>query len=440
MDPERAGSADRLRERQNERLNDRLLGVALEFGTPAYVYDADLAVARVQTLERLFHGRFRISYAVKANPNLALLRALEPHVATFDVSAWGEVERVLEIGCPPGRITFSGPAKRPAELSNAVHARIGELVLESVAEAETADRAAREAGLRQRVLIRLNPAARPRRVGVSFSGRPSQFGIDEEAMDEAIDRVTSLPGLELAGFHIFSGVNGLDAASVAENFAISAALFRKAAARAGAPVRKLVFGSGFGLPYGPADRPLDVEAVAEAVLPEIDALMAEPSLSGAELALELGRWIVGPAGWLLTSVVAAKHSRGVEFRACDAGFNNHLAACGMMGTVIRRNWRFANLSNPGGPEGRYTLVGPLCTSIDVLATDLALPEARVGDVIAVENSGAYGLTASPTRFISHPEPAEVLLMGDRAIDVTERALPRRSGRPLSAEAAREPAE
>src|SRR6185437_15285837 len=114
--------------------------------------------------------------------------------------------------------------------------------------------------------------------------------------------------------------------------------------------------------------------------------------------LEMGRWLVGPSGWLLTSVIAEKNSRRVHFRLCDAGFNNHLAACGMMGTVIRRNWRLHNLSNPQGPPHAYTLAGPLCTSIDLLASDLTLPELRVGDVVAVENSGAYGLGASPTRF------------------------------------------
>jgi diaminopimelate decarboxylase len=183
-----------------------------------------------------------------------------------------------------------------------------------------------------------------------------------------------------------------------------------------------VFGSGFGIPYALGEEDLDVEAVAARVNPMVDDLKAEARFAKTALALEMGRWLVGPAGWLLTSVVAAKSSRGVEFRVCDAGFNNHLAACGMLGTVIRRNWRFENLTNPEGRPGAFTLTGPLCTTIDILASGVELPEPRVGDVIAIPQSGAYGLTASPTRFISHPEPREILASGGVLADVSESLL------------------
>ncbi|RAK52389.1 alanine racemase [Phenylobacterium deserti] len=400
----------------------RLLQVAAQTGTPVYVYDLDEAVRRCQALTETFQGRFGLSYAVKANPNLQLLAGLLPYVDTLDVSSYREVERALLVGCPAERITFSGPAKRAGEVRGAVEQQIGELVLESVAEAELADSAARERGVRQPVLIRINPANGPKKFGVSFSGKASQFGVDEEVLDEAIDRIQQLPGLDLVGFHIYSGTNSLDPEAITQNFAIFIELFRRAAARSGIAPRKLVFGSGFGVPYGAGEQPLDIEAVAATAVPMIDELKRDPTFANARCVLELGRWLVAPAGWLLTGVIAQKHSRGTELRACDAGFNNHLAACGMMGTVIRRNWRFDNISNPQGAPAEYTLVGPLCTSIDVLASKLTLPEVRLGDVIAVENSGAYGLTASPTRFISHPEPAEVLLVGDEIRDATESAL------------------
>src|SRR4030095_3122076 len=123
-----------------------------------------------------------------------------------------------------------------------------------------------------------------------------------------------------------------------------------------------------------------------------------------KLVLEMGRWLVGPAGYLLTKVIGRKRSRGVEIRICDAGFNNMLAACGMMGTVIRRNWRIWHLDeSPDDVRGKYLLVGPLCTTIDVLATDIELPKLEIGDRLVVGAAGAYGLTSSPTRFISHPE-------------------------------------
>lgn len=395
---------------------------AADYGTPLYVYDVDAVRARFAHLKTLFGGRFGVSYAVKSNPNIGLLSAIRDLVATFDVSAYGEVERTLAAGCRPAEITFSGPGKRAEEIRRAVTIGVGELVLESIEEARIANAVAGEFGRRQGALLRINPVSVPRRFGVNMAGKPSQFGIDEEEIEAAIAQILELPNINLIGFHIYSGTNSLSAEAIAENFGIFLGIFRKAVALTGRAPQKLVFGSGFGLPYLPDDQPLDVDTLAALVNPAIDAFRAEPMMGEAELVLEMGRWLVGPSGWLLSGVIGGKTSRGTTFRICDAGFNNHLAACGMMGTVIRRNWRFANVSRPDAETETYTLVGPLCTTIDILASDVTLPRLDVGDVIAVDYSGAYGLTASPTRFISHPEPREVLLEGGKSRDVTESLL------------------
>lgn len=400
----------------------RIARAASEFGTPLYLYDLDKVLERLDRVKRVFGGRFTVSYAVKANPNIALLTAIRDRVTTFDVSSFAEAERAVAAGGEAARITFSGPGKRKAELRRAVALGVGELVCESVAEAETASDCALALKRRQGVLLRINPMDAPRQFGVNMAGKPSQFGVDEEEMQPAIDRLLALEGIELLGFHIYSGTNSLSDEAIAENISIFLDIFRRAAGHAGIAPKKLVFGSGFGLPYLPDDEPLDVEAVASRVNPLIDAFRSEPAFAGAELVLEMGRWLVGPAGWLLTSVIGRKRSRGTDFRIMDAGFNNQLAACGMMGTVIRRNWRFRNVTRPEGAPAVYTLVGPLCTTIDILATKIELPELKEDDVVAVENSGAYGLTASPTRFISHPEPREAVLEAGELRDVTESRL------------------
>jgi diaminopimelate decarboxylase len=402
-----------------EQFKGRMSSLAKEFGTPLYVYDADKLTQRFSDLDALFGAHFGVSFAVKSNPNVELLKLMLPHVSTFDVSSYTEVERALDAGCPAKRITFSGPAKRDAEIRGAISLGLGELVVESVAEAKRADYWAKELGVKQPVIVRINPTTGPRHFGVSFSGRASQFGIDQEVLDEALDTISCLKNIKLIGFHIYSGTNSLNPGAIAENFSIFIDLFRRGASRANIRPEKLIFGSGFGLTYGGADQPLDIEAVAALTLPQIDELKADPRFSKTRCVLEMGRWLIGPAGWLLTSVVGEKTSRGVNMRLCDAGFNTHLAACGMMGTVIRRNWHMENISNRNGKPDTYTLVGPLCTTIDVLATDISLPEVKVGDVIAIENSGAYGLTASPTRFISHPEPAEIIVHGEEVIIATE---------------------
>jgi diaminopimelate decarboxylase len=405
---------------------DQLLAAAKRFGTPLYVYDLDAIRARLGQLREAFGSEFGVSFAVKANPNPALLTALAPLVDSLDVSSFAEAERALAAGCEPERLTFCGPGKRREEVRRAVRVGVGALVVESVHEARLADRFAGELGQRQPVLLRINPATSPRAFGVNMSGKPSQFGVDEEDMESAIDAIAALPHVDLQGFHIYSGSNSLSREGLAENFAILIAIFRRAVAHWGGSPAKLIFGAGFGVPYLPGDEELDLAALAADVLPQVAALRREAPFAATRIELELGRWLVGPCGWLLSEIIGEKASRGTEIRIIDAGFNNHLAAYGMMGSVIRRNWRIANLSNPAGERdgslGRYTVVGPLCTTIDTLATKLELPALAVGDVIAIENSGAYGLTSSPTRFISHPEPREAMLAGGQLTDVSESLL------------------
>lgn len=396
-----------------------LASAAEAFGTPLYVYDADAVCERIEMLRDLFSRRFEISYAIKANPALGLMKAIRPTLDRFDASAGSEVLRALEAGMPAELITFSGPAKKAWELRLAAEKGVGELVLESLDEAQELSEIAQKRGVKQACLLRINPVRIPRKFGASMAGTPSQFGVDEEDIEEVIPQLLTLPGIELEGFHIYSGTNCLDAEAIAENFGIFASIFKRAADIAGRDFSRLVFGSGMGIPYHDGEAPLDHEALPALVNPILDELSKHPGLEHAAFILELGRWLVGEHGWLLTRAIREKQSRGKAIVACDAGFNNHLAACGMLGSVFRRNWQFENLSNPEGSSREFTLVGPLCTSIDRLAADVSLPEVRKGDLLAIGQSGAYGLTVSPSRFISHPEPREVMLRGDEMIDITE---------------------
>ena len=395
---------------------------AAQFGTPLYVYDLDILTDRLTLLSGLFGDRFGLSYAIKANPNLALLRVIRPFLSTFDASSLAEVTRAITAGMAAEHITLSGPAKRPEEIARAVGLGLGELVIENPDEARLASAAALHFGRVQDVLVRINPVKVPRGFGASMAATPSQFGIDEEDIAAELPGIAALPGLRLIGFHIYSGTNCRNPPAIAENFAIFADIFRRARAITGIDAERLIFGAGFGLNYLLDEAPLDHAALPALINPVIDGLRAEPGFAKARCNLELGRWLVGPAGWLLAGVISAKQSRGVAIRTLDAGFNNHLAAASMMGTVIPRNWVYENITNPAGPVARYTLTGPLCTSIDRLALGIDLPEVRPGDVLAIPNSGAYGLTASPGRFISHPEPREVTLQGGQFAEVTESAL------------------
>lgn len=398
--------------------DERLLRIAAEHGTPFYAYFLDDVRERARGLRAAFGGRFAISYAVKANPAHALLVGLLGHVEGLDVSSGGELRAAGEAGWPSTSLSFTGPGKTERELAAAV-ARFacgdrdagGEVVLESVEEAEQLAAIARAAHAKLRVLVRIAPARVPPGFGDSMAGKPVAFGVDEEQLEHALAATEArADALELVGFHAYSGTQCLRPQSIVENFEIFADVFRRAAWLTGRAPEKLVFGSGLGIPYHDGQSALDLGQIAHAALPLLDGLCAE--FPGVRLWLETGRFLVGEAGVLVTRVLRTKDSRGTRIGICDAGMNHHLAAAGMFGMAIRRNYRMRNLSCDATPAGSYQLSGPLCTSLDVLARNAPLARLEAGDLIAIETSGAYGASASPGRFISHPPVAEWIVQGD----------------------------
>ncbi|MCK8782451.1 type III PLP-dependent enzyme [Rhizobium sp. NTR19] len=397
-----------------------LESAAASFGTPSYVYFMPLIENRVSQLRRAFGRRFALSFAAKSNPNPAILAFMKDHVEYLDVSSIGELRSAVSAGWQPLRISFTGPGKRDAEIREAVEVGIGELILESVREAVLADKFAAELGRVQRVLIRVAPTSVPKGFGDQMAGRPSAFGIDWEDSPRDIRVIAALKNLHVVGIHIYSGTQCLKPDALCENYRGFLTIFREIYAGTLPKPEKLVLGSGLGIPYHDQDVPLDLEAVASGISAEIDSFCSLPQFAGTQLVLELGRYLVGEAGYFLTKIVSIKTSRGTKIGICDGGMNNHLPASGHFGMVMHRNYRMHKVSagaRPGDVE-TVNLVGPLCTSIDKLAVGVALPSLEEGDVIAINNSGAYGLTASPIHFISHAPPREILVEASGIRDVT----------------------
>ena len=392
-------------------LRQTLAEAAERFGTPGYVYFLEDVQERAALINRVFAGRMGISYAVKANPNRALLRGMEASIAGLDVSSGGELLRGLECGYAPERLSFSGPGKSLEELALAVDKRCGEIIVESVQEMIDLDLLAAKRHAKMNAVIRVCPQSVPKGFGVSMGRRPSQFGIDEEVLDEALARLPQFKHLTFSGFHIYAGAQCLDVNAIVENFENYIRIFTEFAARHQLAPHKLIFGGGIGIPYHTGEMPVDLAVLAERINPKLDALKAKPLFSQAQLRLEIGRLLVGEAGYFLTSVRRMKRSRGKEIAICDGGLNNHLAACGHFGSVIHRNYIIEKITDPqanGAPATAYDIFGPLCTTIDQLARDLKLDPLNPGDVLAVRNSGAYGYSASPMQFISHPPAAEIV--------------------------------
>lgn len=381
--------------------------IASEVGqTPFYAYDRRLISERIKRLREALPVQIQLHYAVKANPMPAVVELIGQHVDGLDVASAGELEIAISSGVDAKDISFAGPGKSPQELEAAILADIT-INIESTTELDRIVSIAKSRGSRPRIAVRVNPDFELRNSGMKMSGGPKQFGIDAEKVPDILGQLSDLP-VRFEGFHIFSGSQNLRVDAICESQTKSVALAIELASLAPSTVHSINIGGGFGVPYFPGDRPLDLADIAQNLSKLSDRLAEE--LPGAELVLELGRYFVAEAGIYVCKVLDRKVSRGAVFLISDGGLHQHLAASGNFGQVIRKNYPVLIANKIHCDETEIaSVVGPLCTPLDVLANNMELAKADVGDYVAVFQSGAYGLTASPTAFLSHPSPVEILL-------------------------------
>ena len=375
--------------------------------TPFYAYDRRLMTERVAQLRAALPADIHLHYAIKANPMPAVVQHMATLVDGFDVASGGELKVVLDSIMPAEKISFAGPGKSERELRQAIAAGIV-INLESPRELEKIAAIVSQTGMRPKVAVRVNPDFELKSSGMKMSGGPKQFGVDAEQVPALLAQMKTLP-VEFFGFHIFCGSQNLKAESIMEAQRNTLELARRLAADAPGPVRLLNLGGGFGIPYFPGEQSLDLNSVGE----HLATLMpqARRDFPEAEFVIELGRYFVGEAGLYVSRVVERKISRGQLFLVLDGGLHHHLAASGNFGQVIRKNYPVlvGNRVEPDGEVLPASAVGPLCTPLDLMGDRMNLGHAQEGDLVVVLQSGAYGLTASPTAFLGHPAPVEVLV-------------------------------
>lgn len=386
----------------------RLSRLAARVGsTPFFAYDRSLLAARVERLRSVLPDRLELSYAMKANPMPAVVQHLATTIDRIDVASGLELQTALDTAIGSEKISFAGPGKNTAEIRQAVAA--GVLIeIESATEFRRVLGAGDELGLTPNIAIRVNPDFAVKGSGMRMGGGAQQFGIDAEQVP-AVLREYGTAGANVLGFHVFAGSQNLNAEIIAEAQRRTIDLVCSLAEHLPTPVHYLNLGGGFGIPYLERDRPLDLDVVAENLHSLVDGPIAA-MLPEAGPVIELGRYIVGECGIYVTRVLDRKVSRGTTFLVVDGGMHHQLAASGNFGQAIRRNYPLA-VGNHAGlpPEERVTIVGCLCTPLDLLGDDVELPSANIDDLIVIFQAGAYGLTASPTAFLGHPAPAEVLV-------------------------------
>ena len=374
-------------------------------GTPCNLYDRGRLADRARALREAFPREVLLHYAIKANPMPALVGFMQGHVDGFDVASAGELRVALDAGMAREHVSFAGPGKREAELRQAQAAGI--LVnLESFREIDILARASERNGVAARVAVRVNLPFELKASGMKMSGGAKQFGVDADQVPALLERIAAA-GLAFEGFHCFAGSQNLRAEAIVEAQQQSYELARSWLDRLPAPLRWLNLGGGFGIPYSERDQALDLAPVSDS-LHGLAARAASDFGSQARLVVELGRYLVGEAGLYVCRVLDRKHSRGKVFLVTDGGMHQHLAASGNFGQVMRRNYPIA-LNGPAAQTEKATVVGPLCTPLDLLGDDVELAQAAPDDLVVVFQSGAYGRTASPRDFLGHPDVVEALV-------------------------------
>ena len=403
-----------------KNMTAELLQAAQTFGTPLYVYDFDAIEERLVALRSLIHPQVKLFYAVKANSNLHLLAGLKPLVDGLDVSSGGEIKQALMAEYRGAALSFAGPGKTAGEIKLAVDNDCASLSIESTDELHRVIRTSQKTGKKANISVRINPLTPIKEFAVKMGGMPSPFGIDEEHAAYSLDIINKNDEyLNFLGFHIYAGTQCLSIDGLTQNIANVLEVVERICHENDLAPARINFGGGLGIPYFSSDTDFDVKEFARFVnsaVAQFDARMSQ----AVDYIIELGRYIVGPFGYYLSQVLALKETRGRKFVILDGGMHHNLPPSGNFGQIISKNYDIQNLSKPATAKEKVDIVGCLCTTLDRLANRIEIGSPEVGDVVAIKNSGAYGLTASPVFFLGHETPREILIKNGKPRLIRER--------------------
>jgi diaminopimelate decarboxylase len=380
--------------------------LATRFGTPFYLYDVDVLYRRIARVRAAFHEFAEVYFAVKANPNVKLLRAIRDAVDGLDISSGGELSQAFLAGYDPTSISFAGPAKKMEEVRFAIERHVGIISVESRRELLEIIQLSRALGVKAGIAIRINPKQNIKAFGIKMGGRPLQFGVDEENLDEVANLVVENgDALDFRGIHIYAGSQCFDVAGMADCVVNSLRMALAFEESVGQVCGFINLGGGFGVSHSNPPKELDVEALGAELASELCRITDR---GRRRVIFELGRYLAADAGIYVTRVVSAKNSRGKGYFMVDGGLNHHLMAAGTFGSGLRVNFALRNLSQPNATPVKCNIAGPSCNPTDLMGVNVNVSAPKLGDLLGFGRSGSYGFTASPLLFLSHPTPAELI--------------------------------
>ncbi|WP_188686045.1 diaminopimelate decarboxylase [Nesterenkonia cremea] len=380
-----------------------------KYGTPLYIYDTKVLQSQAVSLQDALGGA-ALYYSLKANPNKHVVETLRKAGCRVEVASKGELERALEAGYSPTDIIFIGPGKTVEELRRASEVGIQYFVVDSEDELQLLS----EQTTVREILLRVNPDFEASGGKLTMSGgKPKQFGVERAQVGNFVGRARKL-GLDVVGLHYYLGTRFLEASDLVQNTKSILEDAREIQRETDLELRMLDMGGGFGIPYFGVESDLDLNLLKTGIIDCIK--QARAWFPKAELAFESGRYLTAECGRLVLQVLTTKTSYGTRFCVCDGGTNLNMAAIGV-GGIGKRNFpswcvRFDGDSTAKLEAGDQpvTVTGPLCTPDDVLLKDVQWSMVpKRGDLVVLDNVGAYGPSASPHSFLGHDYPTEVVV-------------------------------
>lgn len=398
--------------KQNRSL---FFSLAKQYGTPFYLYDQAILHETYHALRTLFPPQCDIFYSLKANPNIAICSAVQRLGAGAEVCSLLELECAKKSGFAAENIIFLGPAKTETELLACIQMDIAAIVCESKREFQRIALLAERCQKQVNVALRINPHFVSKTAALKMGGQSSQFGMDEEIILNEQDFFFAQSYIRVIGIQVYNGTRILDAETIVDNTENIFHLFKKFNQCSPRAFTFLDIGGGLGVPYFKQETALDLIKLKQFIQPVFSAFSAE--FPAVRLILETGRFLLAPAGVMVSRIVDKKNSKGKIYLITDGGTNCHMAAVGV-GVLVKDNFPISLVSqNPQLQHNEVVqIAGPLCTPGDLLAKNISLPLAEIGDLVVVHYSGAYGLTASPILFLSHGAPVELFLI-DNQVDM-----------------------
>ena len=393
--------------------------LARRFGTPFYALDAGVLAARAGAVQQALGPRVRLLYSIKANPGVAVTAQLRALGVGAEIASLGELEVALAAGHAAGDLRFAGPGKTDAEITASLQRGLGCFHAESASEVDAIAHAARALGRRADVAVRVNPPQSLAGSRLRMGGHGARFGVDEDQVGALLQHIAATAELRLRGLHVYGGTQSFDAAAFAATAVRLCAQARQWERDLGLRLDELDLGGGFGVPTYLGDPAFELAAAARAV----QAIVHEHDRPGRSWFVELGRFLLAPAGVYVARVVRKKCSGDRVQLALDGGLH-HCAIAAGLGSVLRRPPLLVHAGALRADAREAVAIGgPLCTPQDQFADEVLLPPCREGDLIAVLHAGAYGQSFSPTGFLSHPAPCELLVQGGNARIVRARGEP-----------------